>query len=228
MNFTIPASQRRAVEILARLDPAQFEGLVAFLESRPLGASTPRVEGDVARIATLESSDAKALVEFLAGLCIQRMRTRDWAGVELSEFVRSVSDATVREELEPAVGLLVFGELLTRVLNSAFGKSIKAVDVLYEQERLLQAARVITDIRPVFEDDPSRPPYAALLIHTLRIEYHDTGANDVRSIEFVMDSEDVRRLARLLDRATAKTKSLQAAWRSPETTLLVPPTEDDS
>ncbi|MCX6381767.1 MAG: hypothetical protein NT023_20210, partial [Armatimonadetes bacterium] len=83
----------------------------------------------------------------------------------------------------------------------------KATSVLLDHERVYSNARVLTDIRPVFSSDVAIMPTAVLIVHMLKIGYHENGEH--KEFYVALDTEDVRKLQETLERATTKDKSLK-------------------
>jgi hypothetical protein len=75
------------------------------------------------------------------------------------------------------------------------------LDLMYEYENLLQSARVVTDIRPVFNDEATVIE-GAVISHTLRIRY-DSAEGD-HSLSLAMDETDLRELQKQCQRAIQK------------------------
>ena len=88
--------------------------------------------------------------------------------------------------------------------------SAKAADVQHHYERIFTAARITTDLRPVFHPD-STALVGAMIIHNLSITYYRRG----RYCEafFSMDSDDIATLRKVLDRADLKSASLDELVR---------------
>jgi hypothetical protein len=86
------------------------------------------------------------------------------------------------------------------------GVTAKALDVRNEHERRFCEARVLTDVRPVFATNVRETPDAFILMHKLRIAYHQ--GRTIRSIYIAMDADDIQSLRDVLDRATAKEDTL--------------------
>ena len=80
----------------------------------------------------------------------------------------------------------------------------KALDVAYEQENLLQSARVVTDIRPVFNEDATEID-GAVVSHTIRLRYDNTSGD--QSISIAMDESDIRELEKQCKRALLKAQT---------------------
>jgi hypothetical protein len=78
------------------------------------------------------------------------------------------------------------------------------LDLMYEYENLLQSARVVTDIRPVFSENASRID-GSVVSHTLRIRYDSTEGD--HSISIAMDESDMRELEKQCKRALLKAQT---------------------
>ena len=83
----------------------------------------------------------------------------------------------------------------------------KAMDLNYEHEHLLRRARILTDIRPVF-DRKGDQIQGTVISHTLRIRY-DTLASE-SSISLALDRNDVENLLEECKRALKKSQLSQA------------------
>ena len=83
------------------------------------------------------------------------------------------------------------------------------------------AARILTDIRPIFHLDVLEKPESALLVHMLRITERDTFGKRADTY-FALDSNDVRRLKGLVDRALKKEETLRNLMKDSGVTVLSP------
>lgn len=118
----------------------------------------------------------------------------EWKRANLEEWEKTAPEVAVfLEELNPEHPLNI-------------GR--KAEQLAYLHQNVLTSARLVTDVRPVF-DVPAQRILKALIIHTLFIEYSD-GGQDQR-IAFALDADDVAQLRRLCDRAELKAATLKAA-----------------
>jgi hypothetical protein len=82
----------------------------------------------------------------------------------------------------------------------------KALDVLTDADRIFYSAKILTDIRPVF-DDEGKEIEAAVIIHNLRIHFGQD--DDHRDFFVALDTNDIKELRAVLDRANKKAESLQ-------------------
>jgi hypothetical protein len=93
----------------------------------------------------------------------------------------------------------------------------KRIELMEEKIRSLQAevereyccGRILTDVRAAFSEDPSTPPKAMTILHTLRIGY----INDVaehREFYVALENADLVDLKDQIERALAKSETLEA------------------
>jgi hypothetical protein len=80
----------------------------------------------------------------------------------------------------------------------------KAIDLAYEYANLFQGARIVTDVRPVFndEDDDEMRIDGAVVSFTLRLHYDNREGN--HSLSIALDEADVRTLQGQCERALRK------------------------
>ena len=97
---------------------------------------------------------------------------------------------------------------LTKLLGlEAIDLSAKAMSVLLEQQHSFTSARVLTDIRPIFDYDASKPLAGAVLIHNLKIEYMENG--EEREFFVALDKRDIQLLIDVLTRAQQKESGIK-------------------
>jgi hypothetical protein len=85
----------------------------------------------------------------------------------------------------------------------------RAAGLLFENEHSATQTRILTDIRPIFEQEsPQAPPVGAVVVHTLKISYW--ADNEERSFFVALDTNDVRELSEQLERANLKADSLRS------------------
>lgn len=88
--------------------------------------------------------------------------------------------------------------------------SAKAMDLIFDFEKYCLNSRIITDIRPVYNNDHSKI-IGGIIMHTLRIEYRAEDG-DRRSISIELDSRDIERLADACMEANKKMATAKAMF----------------
>ncbi|MCG8651820.1 MAG: hypothetical protein MI861_18415, partial [Pirellulales bacterium] len=82
----------------------------------------------------------------------------------------------------------------------------KAMELSYDYANLLRGARILTDLRPLF-DENGLEVEGAVVTHTLRIGYSsDDGRHE---LSFAMDLGDIERLREQCDRSITKAKTIR-------------------
>ena len=103
-------------------------------------------------------------------------------------------------------------------INGALEIASKAATVLTDHDHVFCNARVITDIRPIFGSDLTVSPTAALVVHMLKISYHEN--KEHKEFYVALDSNDVQKLQEILERANTKARSLKTFLGKTDTVYL--------
>jgi hypothetical protein len=88
---------------------------------------------------------------------------------------------------------------------------MKAMGVAADQDHIFLHARILTDIRPVFNNKGDSVD-AAVIVHNLRIHYGQD--SDHRDFYVALDTNDIQSLREALDRADTKAKCLQGLLKT--------------
>jgi hypothetical protein len=70
----------------------------------------------------------------------------------------------------------------------------------------LEDSSIITDIRPIFYEDPLKEPKYSVLMHTLDLRIFRSG--DIERVHVNLNKESLRKLSRIVERALNKEKTL--------------------
>lgn len=168
-------------------------------------------------LSDLPLEDADEVAEVLFAMYSIRS---DYPRSSLPEFVEGVLRAMDESEVKD---LELSGEdrdrfkdhLVTLLGANSITVGMKANELLVEYEHTLHDARVLTDIRPVFGPDTEEPPAGAVVVHMLKIGYHDA-SDEVKEFFVALDTADVDRLIRTLKRANQKAESLRGVIEATE------------
>jgi hypothetical protein len=206
-RLRIPPSQVQPLEALRTLSDSDFERLLAVL--RDLDGPVPDAEVLIERATTaFPDIDAEPIVDML--FVMERLR----------EDRRETADLTATA-LANASGLTLNPEertetarRLERALSSpALRLASKATDVLYANERNIDSFRIVTELRPLFLDDPSVKPTTAVLAHRLEVEFFGQGGR-TETLDFGLDAEDLQHLYEAVTRAQAKAQTMTELARA--------------
>ena len=199
-------------QIVSLPDEAIHELISALGESPPsldVKAVASRVSANVAAIS---SKDLTRIL--VALLSLYSVRAVSETGAD--EFVDDICRAMKRSK-RPELALddpdidSRFRDRLKRLLEfSALKTASKAVFLQHEHEHTLCTARIFTDARPVYDQDPTSPPSAVAITHILKLAYHE--GNKLEEIHVALDKSDMLKLKSLIDRAESKAAGLRRVF----------------
>jgi hypothetical protein len=150
-------------------------------------------------------------------------RLRVKSGVK-QEVLAADVDGAASKDSALSISADVLKERLTRLLaiESLNLLDAKAKELQLEAEHTFCDARIITDLRPGFGSNVSDPPGAMIIVHTLKLGYHDSLSQAHREMYLAVDADDVAKLAEVLKRAEEKSKALQEKLGSAGIWLIEP------
>ena len=193
---------------IAELDTAQIDKLCEALGTVSLSLEQA---DDIRKTVSTVLSDAGAarnvsdIVQGLHALFASSTQTTN-------EFVSEIVSAVRENErigsdlTTPKVEILEANLLrLLSVEKLLIGQ--KASMLLVEQDKIFSDARIITDLRPVFETDVARPLLAVAISHNLKIEFVE--GREGREVYISIDTNDLHKLRNLIDRAIKKDTQLR-------------------
>ncbi len=206
----VPARYRDGIAILAALNDTSFSEVYEALKNAPSATPTyidlaAKVESE---IKALNADEVKKLLAALTSL----YRVRDKANVSPEKLAEDLYDAIRKEggSLVPQENAAAFKSRLGRFLNLAALSVVatKAKELQEDVEKVFCEARILTDLRPVFGSDVSGGPIAMIVVHTLKLSYHEGARGELKEIFIGVDSDDISKLKQILERAESKAKSL--------------------
>jgi hypothetical protein len=173
----------------------------------------------VPKVPNLSPDEAESVFDAISSL----HRVRAYSEVPVEEFIVDVCESlTEHGDLSP-LAQPAFRERLGRLLEiEALRVAGKAIALHTEYENLFCSARVLTDARPIYGDDPSAPPTAMIINHTLKLDYHTGGGGHIAEFYVALGSRDLQELHEVLIRAEKKAKSLGAVLGNAHVRLIDP------
>lgn len=208
-ELKIPPKREPGLRLLQQLSPEAASGLLAAIEHgihgvRPdqaIAAGFPEIPG-------LSQAD----IEGILGTLLSLYRVRAGADVSDEQFLSDVCDFAQSPERGPhripEKATAEFRDRLSKFLSiSDLVRAAKAMVLRYEHEHPLCRVRILTDARPLFPEDASAPPDAAVIFHVLKVAYHDP--DRISEMFFGLDENDLETLKKAIARAEAKAQSLR-------------------
>jgi hypothetical protein len=217
-NLSIPERYRPGLANLRTLSDDLFLNLLTALEGCPPTASSKELATRIStEIPGITKDELRDITRAVIGLYF----VRGDAGVSIEKLAMDVCDA-MRSAGSEDLSLSdseypKFKDRLEKVLAvKSLSYASKAAGLRDDFERTFCRAKILTDVRPVFED-PGEAPVGAVITHTLKLGYHEGEERDEhKDIYIALDSEDISTLQRVLARAENKAISLQALLKKSE------------
>ena len=203
--FRIPENRKAALQALSELSDVCVKELFGALAKVPPALYGPQLPAQVAGdVSGAESEVVESIVDTLLSLYPAMIAANKSVDEFVDDIIASVTAPGAKQiDQSRAADLRVNLQKLLKVPSISLGA--KATSVLFENERSLVNARVLTDIRPVFELEGSDVG-GALIMHTLKLEYFSDG-DGIKEFFVSLDSDDIDSLILKLERA--KQKSLK-------------------
>jgi len=212
-RLNIPPRNREGISKLLSLDAVLFDQFVTALEAQTAGVKLISQLSSSISLPNINQEDLEKILSAVSALYLVRSST----DVSLESFVADVSEAL--QPFDAAAKSDRSRDRLRRALSvNALDTSAKAITLLTDHERTLHAAKILTDIRYAFQSDPSLDPYGAVIVHVLKLTYHEEDRH--KDFYVAMDGADVANLKAILDRAEAKANTLRQKLQSAGITYL--------
>lgn len=189
---------------LASEDREPIESVLQALEAEAPALSLGRLAKRVADRAGVLQEDLQPLLRVFLSVVntianFDDEDRKDAASIVFHSVVGDVADATQRERF------------LQRFERISQAKSIeitgKALGVLQEDQNGFCTARIVSQLRPIFSEEPLEPK-ATVIIHQLKLVYHVGPEGDRDEIFVATTKEDLLGLRAVIDRALAKHEKL--------------------
>lgn len=187
----VPRSVLQSCQIFQELSGDQRQTILQLLDRVGACYSKSALADEIASTTGIESGVAK---RFILGL-VRMARDTDIDYLE-GDYVESLGEETLMQ---------------LRIARASHFATIvsKAESLNLESESVLIDTSVLTDIRPVFDDEVGAP-LALSVIHSLKLEYRSRSqAFPAHVATFLrMDSSDLKSLRDSIDRALKKEDAL--------------------
>lgn len=170
----------------------------------------------------------KDLVKGLIGVLASLYRVNDRRNIPIETFVdREVYPALKQTDIfSETVAAIQWPRLrnfflAALSLEKTVGTTAKVGYVMTQHERIFTGARIFTDVRSIFHHNVAEKPESAVIIHMLRISQRDNYQKQTDEY-FALDSNDIRTLKAVIDRALRKEEALKGLMEN-SGVIIIPP-----
>lgn len=217
----MPKEYVRALIALSKLSDAQFQELREKVSSVEASKSLPLMVQEMSfgesKLRGIDFSD-------ILGMLVSMHGTRQMSEVEPEIVVAALQfgiDHTDALKEIPAKARESVKSRISELMNAsspALVNMARVWDVANDHERSYSTSRILTDLRPVFFDDPHKSPLGLVVMHSLKLSYQE----DFNAHEFflTLDSDELEELSDVVQRARDKENTLKAILKEKEWRLL--------
>jgi len=210
-TLMIPKIGERALASFIKLSDGEIAALKEAVKNAQPAFSVAQLAGQISSDVGLPAEQIGELIGVLASLYLAAKVDRSVPLHTFSEDVCKALDRSGNPELKLSEAVVPkFRQDIEEFLSfdESLGVTAKALGVMTEHEHVFRAARILTDLRPVFQPDPNEPPAAAVIIHNLKIRYLE--GSGPKEFFVALDSNDLRELQAVVERAAKKEASLRS------------------
>ncbi len=201
MGLRISSTQSEDFKVISNIDPALLEQLLDKLRN----ISTPLVnQVELKRMfyRYLDKENGNILYKHILSISTL-LRERS---ITVDEFFTSI-DATLKktgwisDELKKWEGIAKYLKDILQL--DVICLVTKILDLTYDYTNLLEKTRVLTDIRPVF-DEKKEQIVGSIITQTLRLHYYSEDAS--HNLSITLDEKDLNTLEKACSDAKEKAK----------------------
>ena len=210
--LTVPEKDQKPMGELVDLSAKRLRAFMKALSVAPPKLLLRDLAQSVAEKSGMSRSEVLPILRLLTTLYALRNRE----GTDAATFSEDVCLALVKTG-NPKLRLEgprreAFKTILAQLMSfKSLFVSAKARDVMREHERVMCEARILTDMRAVFDEDEK--PAAAVFVHMLKVRYHEGAWGPLHEFFVALSSENLRTLIGMLKRAERKETALKMVAR---------------
>ncbi|WP_439882667.1 hypothetical protein ACSX1A_05745 [Pontibacter sp. MBLB2868] len=196
---------------IAKLNIEQIGTLSEIIAEIPLGTGPKSFQEIIDSRMSFENIDTDELGTTLFSLG-SILSSEEFSTEEISKELSESFNENLEEELQKDELLELENKLITLFSNYENLKlTFKALLLLTENEKSFSEARILSDIRMVFNDNLEDKKRNAVIINQLKIEYRK--ANQKEELFVSLDTSDLKKLKAQIERALQKEELLKENYK---------------
>ena len=208
-NIQIPKSVKKGSEIATSLSRDDIKSIIQNLKDAQIGISSEELINSIVSTTTLNADDAYELIMMVQSF----VGIGDYFDKSSEDIVDDLIDTYEKSSLT-VDNKDIFKDFLLQILEPSNTRAInltrKAYQLIFDRDNLLKDSRVITDVRPLFNDTEGEKIEALTIIYNLRVTYSRGRYSEDENIVFALDDDDIDRLKRSLIRAEKKAEIIKS------------------
>jgi len=220
-KLRIPESHKEGFKILSNLSEVDFKKLLNALSKINRGTLPDKLSTSLSEEANIEKNIASEIAKILFSIYSLKERFGDNTSEVTDELSLALKNSDV--DLGKKNKWDRLEERLKKMLSfdQTIGNTFKALKLLSEYDKIFVDSKIVTDIRPSFNDQDNMSTNTALIVHNLKVEYHKDDGHE--EIYLALDSSDLDELKRQIERAKKKEDKIKDTLK--DKFLFIPPSK---
>jgi hypothetical protein len=220
MPLNIPRRESAGIASIIKISDTLVDHLIKALSAAPSIVDTDKMAQHIsAYISSIPLEQLTSIIDTLYSI----YHLREFSGVSSSRFlddlIEGISSSSYAELSAKDIDSILLRQKFEKLLGIDTLRIIsKASRLRSEGERIYCNSRILSDIRPVFGEDPSTKPVGAVITHTLKITHHV--GKDLEDFHVVLDSYELEELRDIITRACTKDETLRGLMKEANLTDL--------
>ena len=205
-KYKIPEPFIPGFELIAKLTEKEADVIKNALINASIGSGPEETAKSIEGKIRFNSSELRSILSTIFSLISLNINEEVSKEGFINDIVTSydkINPKLSEKKREKLIGhLQIFLEADGQVKHT-----IKAATLLGENEKIFIESRVLSDIRIVFDEEIENPKQCAVIIHQLKIAYHEN--DEPKEIFIALDTEDLNQLKETANRAIQKDKLIR-------------------
>lgn len=220
-KLRIPESHREGFKLLSKLNEPNFKKLLKTLSNIDRGTLPDKLSTDISDEIGIEKKVANEISKILFSVYSLKERFEGDTSQLTNELSLALKNANVDIGADSKWKRLE--ERLNKMLSfdQTIGNTFKALKLLSEYDKIFVDSKIVTDIRPAFNESDNLSTNTALIVHNLKVEYHKADRHE--EVYFALDSNDLDKLKKQIERAKKKEEKIKDALK--DKFLIIPTAE---
>lgn len=208
-GITPPRYTTEGMKILATLPDGDFTKVASALSQIADYTARSRAAVELGQLTdgVLNKEDLDRIVLAVSGLAMGPYTLGQDTGEFVSGVITNIRSSKSFSELQSDQVETLKERLVVILSMPNVRLSGKALDLASDWSHILQDAKILTDVRPIFREAPDEDPEALFICHVLKIDYSEAG--DRHEFFATLDENDIAELRTWCDRAIDRSQTVR-------------------
>lgn len=207
-QIQLEENQIQGFEIFLKLGEKRIQSIIREIHSSAISLLEPEdLQDAIQRVIQDLNEDSRIITNQLMYL----YNIKRASGIDAKELLNALESSIKNAENPWEISKINELKKLEPTLVDLFSISkisyiVKAISLSFDYTNLAQSIKILTDIRPVYNED-AKEIVGEVITHTLRLYYQ--GMEGQKSISITLDTEDIKMLGKSCKRALTKERTAQ-------------------